>query len=78
MWHVYILKCNDGSYYTGCTSNMNDRLVLHSKGQINHTASRLPFDLIVTINFKNKYKVFNFEKYLKSGSGRAFRNRHFI
>ena len=75
MWQVYILRCNDGSYYTGCTLNMLDRLDRHNKGQIRYTSSRLPVDLIVTINFNNKYKAYDFERYLKSGSGRAFMNK---
>ena len=72
MWHVYILKCNDGSYYIGCTANVANRLVRHDAGEITHTSSRLPVELIVSINFNNKYKAYDFEKYLKSGSGRAF------
>ena len=78
MWIVYILKCNDGTYYTGCTSNMTDRLNRHNKGQIRYTSSRLPADLIVTINFYDKYKGYEFENYLKSGSGRAFMSKRLI
>ena len=78
MWQVYILKCNDGSYYTGCTSNMHDRLERHNKGQIRYTSSRLPVELIMTINFNNKYKAYDLEKYLKSGSGRAFMNKRLV
>ncbi|MCK5839592.1 MAG: GIY-YIG nuclease family protein [Bacteroidales bacterium] len=29
MWYVYILKCNNNSYYTGCTNNLKDRIVHH-------------------------------------------------
>ena len=75
MWQVYILRCSDDSYYTGCTSSMLDRLDRHNKGEIRYTSSRLPVDLIVTINFNNKYKAYDFERYLKSGSGRAFMNK---
>ena len=78
MWQVYILRCNDDSYYTGCTSNMLDRLDRHNKGEIRYTSSRLPVDLIVTINFNNKYKAYDFERYLKSGSGRAFMSKRLV
>jgi putative endonuclease len=78
MWQVYILRCSDDSYYTGCTSNMFDRLDRHNKGEIRYTSSRLPVDLIVTINFNNKYKAYDFERYLKSGSGRAFMNKRLV
>ena len=78
MWIVYILKCNDGTYYTGCTSDITDRLYRHNNGQVKYTSSRLPVDLIVTINFYDKYKAYNFESYLKSGSGKAFMNKRLI
>lgn len=78
MWVVYILRCNDGTFYTGCTSNLSDRLYRHNRGQVNYTSKRLPVVLIVTISFNDKYKAFNFESYLKSGSGKAFMNKRLI
>ncbi|NQY68400.1 MAG: GIY-YIG nuclease family protein, partial [Flavobacteriales bacterium] len=39
MWYVYFLKCNDGLIYTGCTSNINERLQRHNKGQVKFTQS---------------------------------------
>ncbi|MFL5765789.1 MAG: GIY-YIG nuclease family protein [Bacteroidia bacterium] len=71
-WSVYLLKCKDGSYYTGCTNNLDDRIVRHNKGEIHYTSIRLPFELVTHIVFTDKYKAYNFEKYLKSGSGKAF------
>jgi putative endonuclease len=38
----------------------------------------LPVELIFYCAFKDKYKAFEFEKYLKSGSGRAFMNKRFL
>ena len=78
IWTVYVLKCNDSSIYTGCTNNVDDRLIRHNRGEIHYTRTRLPVEPQVTINFMNKYKAFDFEKYLKSGSGRAFTKRHFL
>ena len=78
MWNVYILKCNDGSYYTGCTNNLTDRLRRHNNGEILYTSTRLPFELITLIVFTDKYKAYNFEKYLKSGSGKAFAFKRFV
>lgn len=78
MWSVYLLKCNDGTIYTGCTSNLEERLMRHSKGQVLYTSSRLPIQLITFITFTDKYKAYDFEKYLKSGSGKAFANKRFI
>ncbi len=72
MHYVYILQCSDSSYYTGCTNNLDDRIERHNKGQIHFTKDKLPIKLITYIAFTNKYKAFELEKYLKSGSGRAF------
>ncbi len=76
MYYVYSLKCKDG-YYIGCTNNLKERLRRHIKGNIPATANRLPVKLIFYFAIDDKYKVFEFEKYLKSGSGRAFINKHF-
>jgi putative endonuclease len=37
-----------------------------------------PISLTVTVNFYDKYKAYNFESYLKSGSGKAFMNKRLI
>jgi putative endonuclease len=72
MWHVYLLKCSDGTYYTGCTNDLDDRMKRHNRKEILYTTTRLPFELVTYITFTDKYKAYNFEKYLKSGSGKAF------
>jgi len=75
---VYLLRCRDLTVYIGCTSNLKARLVRHRRGEIHYTKSRLPVELISFISFENKYKAYFFEKYLKSGSGRAFANKRLI
>jgi putative endonuclease len=75
---VYILKCVDGKPYTGCTENLEERLQRHSNGQVPATESRRPMELIAHVVFRDKYKAFEFEKYLKSGSGRVFIKKHLI
>ena len=77
MYYIYSLKCKDG-YYLGCTNNLKDRIDRHRKGQILATANRLPIKLDFYFAIVDKYKAFEFEKYLKSGSGRAFLKRHFL
>ena len=77
-WTVYILRCSDNSYYTGCTSNFENRLKRHSRGEVHYTKSRLPVNVETKIVFTNKYKAYEFEKYLKSGSGIAFRNKRLV
>ncbi len=78
MYTVYILKCDDGDLYTGCTEDIDNRLNRHSSGHVPATAGRLPVKLIAYTVFENKYKAFEFERYLKSGSGRAFIKKHFL
>lgn len=78
MWKVYILKCSDRTYYTGCTSDIEQRLKRHAKGEVLYTSKRLPVELITYIAFTDKYKAYQFEKYMKSGSGKAFANKRFI
>jgi len=75
-WYVYILKCSDGKPYTGCTDDLKDRVVRHQKGYVPATKGLRPLKLINYFAFSNKYTAFNFEKHLKSGSGRAFMKKH--
>jgi putative endonuclease len=76
--YVYILKCSDGLPYTGCTGDLKERITRHQKGYVPATKDRFPVKLISYFAFSNKYTAFNFEKYLKSGSGRAFLKKHKI
>lgn len=78
MYYVYLLKCSDKRTYVGCTDNLKSRIDRHNKGAIPATVKRLPIELIAYFAFENKYIAYNFEKYLKSGSGRAFLNKHLI
>jgi putative endonuclease len=77
-WVVYILCCADGKYYVGCTGNLEQRIIRHTKGQVEYTKSRLPINLITYTVFTDKYLAFHFEKYLKSGSGRAFMRKRLL
>ena len=44
---MYILKCADGSYYTGSTNNLELRLQQHQRGEgAKHTRKRLPVELV--------------------------------
>ncbi|OGH24278.1 MAG: excinuclease ABC subunit C [Candidatus Levybacteria bacterium RIFCSPLOWO2_01_FULL_39_24] len=78
MHYVYLLICSDKKTYIGCTDDLKERVARHNKGNISATKSRLPVILIGYFAFKNRYTAFKFEKYLKSGSGRAFLRRHLI
>jgi putative endonuclease len=48
-WIVYILRCGDGSLYTGVTNNLARRLLRHRAGKGGaYTRSRLPVRLVYT------------------------------
>lgn len=78
MWFVYILRCADGSPYIGYTTNLDRRIYEHNSHKVNYTINKTPVHLVTYIGFKDKYKAFEFKRYLKTGSGIAFRNRHLI
>ncbi len=78
MYTVYILQCADNKPYTSCAANLEERLEHHKNGHMPATLNRHPIQLVTYVVFKDKYKAFEFEKYLKSGSGRAFLNKHFV
>ena len=76
---VYLLRSLDGTKrpYVGLTSNVPGRLGIHNAGLSSHTAKHRPWELVVSIEFPDEPRAVRFEKYLKSGSGRAFAKRHF-
>ena len=76
---VYVLKNTDATphFYVGLTSDVNTRLIDHNAGRCPHTASRRPWLHHVVIEFPDATRAIRFERYLKSGSGRAFAKRHF-
>jgi len=46
-WTVYVLRCGDGSLYTGITDRLAERLVRHGAGKgAKYTRSRLPVALV--------------------------------
>jgi putative endonuclease len=76
---VYILRSDAVStrHYTGITSNVPARLEWHNHGPCGCTVSQRPWSVAVTIEFPTEKDARRFERYLKSGSGRAFAKRHF-
>ncbi|MEK7623591.1 MAG: GIY-YIG nuclease family protein [Patescibacteria group bacterium] len=79
MHYVYILQSKkDGSFYTGSTDNLSERLQEHNRGQCKYTSTKCPWSIHWYCVFQNKKKAIEFEKYLKSGSGIAFRNTHLL
>jgi putative endonuclease len=61
---VYILLCADKSYYTGMTSNMDQRLEEHQEGKYPncYTASRRPVELVWNQLFDNTHDAITWER----------------
>ena len=80
MHYVYIIRSLNfpDQIYIGCTNDLQKRLLNHNAGITAHTSKYRPWELIVSLGFKNKECAIEFEKYLKSGSGRAFIKKRFF
>jgi predicted GIY-YIG superfamily endonuclease len=78
MYYIYTLKCSDNNLYNGCASDLKERINRHQNKQVPATAKRLPIKLVSYTVILDKHKAFAFEKYLKSGSGRAFLKKHLL
>ena len=78
MKFVYLLKSqsNPDQRYIGSTVDIDKRVQAHNVGRSKHTAKYRPWQLIAYFAFEDEDKAMKFETYLKSGSGRAFANRH--
>jgi len=75
---VYVLKNGDipPRYYTGLTSDVARRYAEHNAGSCIHTAKHRPWSLDVMIEFGDERRAVALERYLKSGSGVSFAQRH--
>jgi len=78
MYYVYILQLKDKSLYIGYSSDLKNRIKIHSEGSVESTKNLRPAKLVYYSAFSSQKKATDFEKYLKSSSGFAFRNKHLI
>lgn len=75
MRYVYILKNEIGGYYTGVTSDLKRRDKEHNQGEGQFSSKFGPWKLKTFVGFRDARKAIEFERYLKSGSGREFARR---
>ena len=78
MHYVYILKLKNGDYYSGHSDNLKGRIKEHNHGLVRATKNFRPISLTFYCAFNSKSKAVAFEKYLKSSSGFAFRNKRLV
>jgi len=78
-YYVYILQSEVSGerFYIGFTEELKSRLEFHNAGQVPHTAKFRPWRIKTAVAFNDRARALKFEKYLKSGSGRAFTKKRF-
>ncbi|CAB4203351.1 COG2827 Predicted endonuclease containing a URI domain [uncultured Caudovirales phage] len=66
-WSVYIVKCSDGSLYTGVTTDIERRLAEHNHGAAGakYTRSRRPVTLVASISVANRSEAQSIEATIK-------------
>lgn len=72
-FYVYILQSNkDNNFYTGYTSDIENRLREHNGGKVSATKGRRPLKLIYFEGCLNPKDATKREKYLKSSWGKRY------
>ena len=73
-YYVYILRSevDQERFYTGFTEDLDLRLKTHNSGGCPYTSKYKPWHIKTTVAFSDRQKALDFERYLKSPSGRAF------
>ncbi|HXP98790.1 MAG TPA: GIY-YIG nuclease family protein [Solirubrobacteraceae bacterium] len=63
---VYVLRCGDGSLYTGWTNDLNRRIARHTAGKASrYTASRLPVELVASWSMSDRSSAMREEMRIK-------------
>ncbi len=58
MWHFYMVKCSDGTLYSGITNDLKKRLLVHNSGKgAKYTRSRLPVRLVYSESKANRSRA---------------------
>jgi putative endonuclease len=80
IYYVYFLqsKSHPDQTYVGSTSDLRKRVSEHNAGKSIHTNKFKPWDLTAYVALPEKTLAEEFERYLKSGSGRAFAKKHLL
>jgi putative endonuclease len=76
---VYIMRSvkDPDRQYIGRTADIASRLASHNAGESPQTARHVPWQVVVLVQFLDERRALDFEKFLKSTSGRAFVKQYF-
>ena len=79
MKYVYLLESlsHPNETYVGLADDLRSRFAAHNAGRSPHTAKFRPWRIVTYIAFSDARKAAAFERYLKTGSGRAFAKKRF-
>ncbi|NBX65449.1 MAG: GIY-YIG nuclease family protein [Proteobacteria bacterium] len=80
MWYVYIIKSVNvaNQEYVGASKDLKRRIQEHNEGKSTHTSKYGPWKLIWYCAFEDKHKALDFERYLRSHSGKAFSRKRLM
>ena len=78
MYYCYVLRLTNNKDYIGFSSDLKQRIEDHKQGKVFATRKFLPLKLVYYSAFISKKKALDFEKYLKTTSGFAFRSKRLI
>lgn len=68
-YYVYILRCKDGSYYTGHAKDVEKRFEMHKKGRgARYTRMHEPEKLVYTEKFESRSEAMRRERRIKKFS----------
>ena len=67
IWHVYMVRCNDGTLYTGITNDLEKRIEAHNSGKdgARYTRARRPVKLVYSEQVQSKSAAARLEYQIK-------------
>ena len=79
-YYVYFLRSIrfPKTVYVGITTNIKERLATHNSGGSIHTKNDRPWKLTICVAFEQRDRAKQFERYLKTQSGRAFAKKRLL
>jgi putative endonuclease len=79
MYYCYILLSSKSHiFYFGFAKDLKKRINLHNKGEVKSTKPYIPWRLVWYAAFQTEKEARDFERYLKTGSGKSFAYKRFV
>ena len=79
MYYSYILLSSKSHiFYFGSAKDLKSRLKIHNSGQVKSTKPDIPWKLVWYAGFETEREARDFERYLKTGSGKSFAYKRLV